>query len=198
MRVLQRSFRRAGLLLRHTGGFNQHAYVSLALPLSVGTESHCEILDYNLENPIPPEELKERLNAVLPEGISVLEVYESDEKLKHLSRIHAQVELQYDGGIPEGAEERIGELFSGPSLFVEKKGKNGPVQLDIRPMIFSLELVRKNAEVLVMDTVVSAQNPSLNPALLENAVSFFLPELKPDDTRVVRLDFLRSDGSPFR
>ena len=39
MRVFQRAFRRAGFLLRHTGGFNQHAYVSLALPLSVGTGS---------------------------------------------------------------------------------------------------------------------------------------------------------------
>lgn len=39
MRVFQRAFRRAGLPLQHTQGYNPHAFVSIALPLSVGTAS---------------------------------------------------------------------------------------------------------------------------------------------------------------
>ena len=42
MRVFQRAFKRAGLPLTHTQGFNPRPSVSIALPLSVGIESVCE------------------------------------------------------------------------------------------------------------------------------------------------------------
>ena len=41
MRVFQRAFKRAGLSLTHTKGFNPRPSVSIALPLSVGVESVC-------------------------------------------------------------------------------------------------------------------------------------------------------------
>ena len=50
MRVFQRAFRRAGLLLKHSQGFTPRAIVSIALPLSVGMESQCELLDFELED----------------------------------------------------------------------------------------------------------------------------------------------------
>lgn len=49
MRVFQRAFRRAGLLLRHSQGFTPRAIVSIALPLALGTESRCELLDFELQ-----------------------------------------------------------------------------------------------------------------------------------------------------
>ena len=48
MRLFQRSFKRAGLQLSHTNGYNPRPSVSIALPLSVGVESHCELLDFDL------------------------------------------------------------------------------------------------------------------------------------------------------
>ena len=83
MRVFQRAFRRAGLLLRHSQGFTPRAIVSIALPLALGTESRCELLDFELQEAgtVTPEQL----NAVLPAGIRVLEVYEMGRKLKELS-----------------------------------------------------------------------------------------------------------------
>ena len=37
MRTFQRSFLRAGIAIKHTEGFNPHAFVSIPLPLSVGS-----------------------------------------------------------------------------------------------------------------------------------------------------------------
>ena len=51
MRVFQRAFKRAGLPLTHTQGFNPRPSVSIALPLSLGVESRCELLDFELEHP---------------------------------------------------------------------------------------------------------------------------------------------------
>ena len=75
MRLMQRAFRRAGVLLHHSQGFTPHAYVSMLLPLSVGMESVCELMEYELDGELAVT--PEALNAVLPEGVRVLEVYES-------------------------------------------------------------------------------------------------------------------------
>ena len=69
MRLMQRAFRRAGVLLHHSQGYTPHAYVSVLLPLSVGTESVCEILEYELDEPL--EITPAQMNAVLPEGVRV-------------------------------------------------------------------------------------------------------------------------------
>ena len=43
MRTFQRSFLRAGIHIKHTEGFNPHAFVSIPLPLSVGYSSSCDM-----------------------------------------------------------------------------------------------------------------------------------------------------------
>ena len=73
MRMFQRAFKRAGLNLKHTQGVSPRAMVSIALPLSVGVESRCEILDYELvDQELPFDEIKDRLNRALPAGVRVL------------------------------------------------------------------------------------------------------------------------------
>ena len=82
MRLMQRTFRRAGVVLHHSQGFTPHAYVSMLLPLSVGMESVCELMEYELDGELAVT--SEALNAVLPEGVRVLEVYESTRKAREL------------------------------------------------------------------------------------------------------------------
>ena len=86
MRLFQRAFKRAGLALTHTHGYNPRPSVSIALPLSVGVESCCELLDFELEGEkVAPDRIRDLLNKALVEGVQVLEVYEEGKKLKHLS-----------------------------------------------------------------------------------------------------------------
>ena len=66
MRLFQRAFKRAGLPLTHTQGFNPRPSVSIALPMSLGVESHCELLDFSLEGELPDYgEICDRLNEKL-------------------------------------------------------------------------------------------------------------------------------------
>lgn len=51
-----------------SGGFNQHAYVSVALPLSTGYSGECEFLDFNITSESVPINAVEALNDVFPEG----------------------------------------------------------------------------------------------------------------------------------
>ncbi|MGN1202066.1 MAG: TIGR03936 family radical SAM-associated protein, partial [Eubacterium sp.] len=75
-RAMARAFKRAGIPLWYTEGFNPHPYMSFSLPLSLGVESLCESVDIRLIDEISNDEIKDRMNAVLPENLKILEVYD--------------------------------------------------------------------------------------------------------------------------
>ena len=108
MRLFQRAFKRAGLPLKHSQGYSPRPYVSVILPLSVGVESVCELLDFDLEGEsVSNDQITERLNYALTEGVRVLDVYEEGAKIKQLALLDCAVTLEYDRGVPEGAVEAI-------------------------------------------------------------------------------------------
>ena len=72
MRAMQRVFKRARIPLWYTQGFNPHAYLMFPLPLSLGIESEVELLDVALIEELDTEELKDRLNSTMPEGLSII------------------------------------------------------------------------------------------------------------------------------
>ena len=181
MRLMQRAFKRAGLPLTHTHGFNPRPSVSIALPLSVGVESVCEILDFDLEGDLPPmETIQTRLNAALVPGITVRQVYMDGRKIRDLALLRCRLGLEYDGGIPAGATDAIATLFARESLMVEKKSKNGIREQDIRPMIRELSVAQTGEKELRVEALITCQNPSLNPMQLYGAIVRYLPEVAPD------------------
>ena len=199
MRVFQRAFKRAGMLLKHTQGFNPRPSVSIALPLSVGVESECELLDFDLDGQqLSCEEIKDRLNQALISGIQVLQVYDDGQKLKHLKYLKCQLLLEYDLGVSDGTTQAIVELFRCNELKVEKKGKNGTVEQDIIPMIRYLDVATADANTVIVDATVCCQEPSLNPAQLINAINKYLPQLKPDFSKCRRIELLDADENIFR
>ena len=199
MRLFQRAFKRAGLPLTHTQGFNPRPSVSIALPLSVGVESECELLDFNLDGEaVPMEQIVDKLNLTLVEGVRVREAYEKGSKLRDLAFMNCHVFLNYDSGVPDGAFKAITNLFNSESLMVEKKSKNGYVEQDIIPMIRSLSVFRENEKVVVIDAVIACQNPSMNPVQLSQAVERYLPDLKPDHVCCRRIEIFDHALNVFR
>lgn len=199
MRLFQRAFKRAGLHLTHTQGYNPRPSVSIALPLSVGVESYCELLDFALEGEtVSCEEIMVRLNQALLEGVRVRCVYDSDTKIKDIALLDCAVYLEYDGGVPECLCEELQALFSRPSLTVEKKGKNGISEQDIAPMIRKITWEETDAHTLCIHARVCCQNPTLNPAQLVAAIARYLPQYTPDFARYCREEIYASNEEIFR
>ena len=201
MRLYQRAFKRAGLNLKHTQGFSPRAMVSIALPLSVGMQSQCEILECKLaDDSISPAEAAERLNhAGFPEGIRILEGYESDRKLRDLKRLNVRLSLEYDAGLREGTAERIVGLLTGESVVVEKRSKKGGmVETEIRPLIQELHIADQTQNLLVLEATVCVGEPNLNPELLLRAIERYLPEDVPDFSQIRRLEVMDEQGNLFR
>lgn len=198
LRTFQRVFLRQGLVLRHSQGFHPHPILSFALPLSVGQESVCELLDLETVEDLDCAALPGRLAPSLPEGIRALECRAPARPIRDLAELLCRVELVYDGGVPDGGAEEVGKLLTGETLVVQKRTKRKAMaDIDIRPMLHSLEVTEEPGS-LCLDAVVSAQNPGLNPALLVTAAEVHLPRLAPDFAQVRRLELLDAEGGVFR
>ncbi len=199
MRLFQRAFKRAGLPLTHTQGYNPRPSVSIALPLSVGVESHCELLDFDLDcQEITAESIQKRLNQSLVDGVRVLQVYHQGRKIKELSLLRSAITLEYDNGVPDGAEEALQTLFSAKTLCVPKKTKNGMQEQDIIPLIRKLKIFKANHSEIVMELIAFCQNPTLNPMQLVAAVNLHAPGFSPDFARCCREEIYDAQETVFR
>lgn len=199
MAMFPRIFLRAGLHVKFTQGMSPHAYVSIALPLSVGMSSQCEILDFTLEEEgVELESLPELLNPFFPAGIRVILAYDSPEKIKNLRYLSCQVQLEYDAGAGEETVEKLRMLYAQEEILVEKKTKKGMAETDIRPMIKSMEVRQVSPRELVLETVICAQEPALNPQYLTKAIERYVPECVPDFSKAHRLEVYDADFQVFR
>lgn len=196
MRVFQRAFRRAGLLLKHSQGFTPRAIVSIALPLSVGVESRCELLDYELEDDacVTPE----LLNAKLPDGVRVTEIMEKGRKLRELTKLRALVTLFYDRGVTPELLSGLAAFYDRESLIMTKHSRKGDTETDLIPMLLEKSLRQAGEDRVELEVVVCAQNPSLNPQLLVSALEIYAPELAPDHATIRRLEVYDAEGTIFR
>ena len=200
MRTFQRAFARAKIPIKHTEGFNPHPFVSIALPLSVGYSSQCEILEFGLLEGTSCEEVPERLTAAMPEGIAVHQCWQAERKLKELCYVNYIMTFDYSEGRPQGAEPAIAALFSRESLVVKKKSnkaKAGFTEVDIIPLVRSWR-IECQSDTMTLDLVVSAQNPGLNPELIRSTFCSEYPQYAPDFVTFHRREVLDGEGRPFR
>ena len=200
MRTFQRAFARAGIPIKHTEGFHPHPFVSIALPLSVGYSSQCEILEFGLVGGATAEEVPQRLTAAMPEGIIVHQCYPAERKLKELAYVNYIINFEYSEGRPQASEPAMQELLSRESLVMQKKSnksKKGYTEVDLIPLIkgFNLEC---QSDTMTLDAVLSAQNPGLNPELLRAAFCRAYPEYAPDFVTFHRREVLDDEGKIFR
>lgn len=200
MRLFQRAFKRAGLLLKHTQGYNPRPSVSIALPLSVGVESGCELLDFEIENTeeISCEKMKELLNQSLTEGVRVLDVYDNGKKYRDLAFLQCKISLIYDNGVPDGAATAIEGLFRQEQIILPKKTKNGLQDQDIIPMIKKFNVDQAGEKSLIIDALICCQNPTLNPAQIVLAINTLAPEFTPDFNKCSRVEIFDQNNFVFR
>ncbi len=197
MHTMQRAFSRAGYELKYSEGFNPHPQISIALPLSVGVGSRCEIMDFRLKGDAELSELPARLTAVMPEGIVVTDCYEQENKFAQLKYLEIRGAFAYDERPALEMSEELTRFFAQPEIVIEKKTKRGQGQSDIKPAIREIRFEAGEREVH-LHAVISAQEPTLNPALLPDALRQRRPELEPDFAKFTRIENYLENMQIFR
>ncbi len=197
MHTMPRAFSRAGYRIRYSEGYNPHPIISIALPLSVGTSSRCELMDFRLEGEVELCEIAGRLNRVLPEGIAVQEVYEPQRKTAELKWLAVEGRLEYDGRDFPACAEALKAFFSAASLVIIKKTKRGTADFDLVSGIRSAEFLAGENGVL-LKAMISAQEPTFNPDLFCEALRQKAPNLLPDFAAFTRMETYDREMTVFR
>ena len=197
MATMQRAFSRAGSRLQYSEGFNPRPQISIALPLSVGTASLCELMDFRLLEEVDITLLAARLNATMPEGITVQEIYEPTRKNAELKWLAVEGLFEYDDRKVDIMQEQLTDFFARPSIVIEKKTKRGFGEVDIRPAIREIAFTAGEDGVHV-SAVLSAQSPTLNPDLLPAALRALAPGIAPDFAKFTRVETYDAEMKLFR
>lgn len=165
---------RAGIPIKYSEGFNPHPKMVFALPLSVGTESVTEYLDFKITAPMSEKELTEKLNFAFPEEMRVLEAYEPSTKF---------TDIKYAEYVLENEEDFSLRALENESIVILKKTKSGEKETDIKPLIKSY---KKEGNKLTL--VLSASPDSyLNPDYVAKLIGI-------TDCTVMRTRVLLDDG----
>ena len=197
MRMLQRAMNRAGIPIKYSEGFNPHAQISILLPLSVGTESQCQLADIRVREELDLAALPQRLTAAMPEGIEVTDVWEEGEKVAALKWLQVRCIWEYEEEVSLDTLDGVATLFEGAELIVQRRTKRGEGPFDLLPHIRNLSFYAEGDRIQA-DCLVSAAEPVVKPELLAKAVSENAPELAPKRQHCERVEFLREDYKIFR
>lgn len=169
---LQRTFHRvlvrANIPMWYTKGFNPHAKLVFGVPLSVGTESMCEMADLKIERKISLEAIKNQLNEQLTDEMYVLEAYYPSTKFADIAYADYTITLK-SPMITEETEKKANALFSSPIMMI-KKSKSGEKEVDITAFVKKISFNSMNGE-MVINTILSAgSSENLNPEYIVNAL----------------------------
>ena len=197
MHTMQRAFNRAGYALKYSEGFNPHPQIAIALPLSVGAASLCELMDFKLKDEPDLAELPSRLTAVMPEGIRVTEAYEFTRKVSELKWLRVEGVFEYDERDPAEMAEALADFYARESIVITKKTKRGMGETDIRPGIREISFVPRE-ELVNITAILSAPEPTINPELLAEALRQLQPDLAPDFAKFTRIETYDADMKVYR
>lgn len=145
MRAMQRALRRSSLPVKFSQGFNPHLLLTFAAPLSVGMSGKREIMEVPLSTDVTEEEFLQKLNAALPPELPCLSARIVDDKhpASMASLFAAEYEMILDS---EGAAlcDAVSSFLAQESIMALRKTKSGEKMVDIRPLIYKLDVVGEN------------------------------------------------------
>lgn len=136
-RTWERTLRRARLPLAYTQGFNPHPRLNLGAALPLGFTSQGEILEVWLEGEIPLGDIESALNPVLPPGIEISLIEETELWSPKVQNLIQTISYQIScPSPPSDIGKQIESILAKSELIRERKGK----EYDLRPLIHTLQL----------------------------------------------------------
>lgn len=168
-KTMQRIMVRSDIDIWYSEGFNPQPKIVFAVPLPVGVESDCELLDIRTNSYIDNNEIKRRLEKNFPEEMKVLEVYTPEVKFKHIAYIDYTIKLVSPKITDESVSE-IKDLFS-KECNVTKITKSGNEKIvNLCEFINSISVENINGEIVINTVLCADGERYLNPELLIEAI----------------------------
>ena len=139
--VFTRAVSRGAVPILFSQGFHPHPRFSFATATSVGVESMAEYMDMFVAAGIPAGEVRQRLNAVLPEGLRILEAEQIDVKSPSLSTLidKTRYRITFDDAMSGAAcQSYVCNLWHTRNIVIQRKKKGEIQTVDLRGEVASL------------------------------------------------------------
>lgn len=198
-RAMSRALKRAQIPLWYTEGFNPHPYMSFSLPLSLGVESLCESVDLRIIGDITNDEIKNRLNNVLPQDIKIVDVY--DDFRDNSEIVYSDYVYKFEFKDNEAAFEKIKNVLSSDEIIALKKGPQGRKRVmketNIKSFIDKYSISIRNDVIVLNIRLLAGPEKNLNPSLLFDTI-IRLIDMDFEWKSIARISLLDKDYKEFR
>ena len=215
MRFFQKAIRRADIDIKYSAGFSPHQIMSFAAPLGVGIESTGEYLDIEVNSITSPLEMKDALNKVMVDGMEILAITVLPEDSKNAMASVAAAEYRITchlDNIGESSSDsitvddlkiKLSDFCQSEHIFVTKTTKKGVIELDLKPGIYSLDVLSpQDAAVLsavhteyidasfVITMLINASSSgNIKPSMVLDAFCAYAQiSLPPSSYQITRVD----------
>jgi radical SAM family uncharacterized protein/radical SAM-linked protein len=164
LRAWGRAFRRAGIPLSYSQGFNPQPKISLGLALPVSWESTAEYMDVTLQSPVTPREVLSRLQAHLPLGLEVYEAKTISRGGPSLNQTLGLAEYQITAEKKEDLGDEIGwrDFLAQEEIIITRQKARELKEINLRPFLVTVGPSAEEDKTLRMKIKITA-GQSLRP-----------------------------------
>ncbi len=172
LRYFQKAISRSGIKIKYSEGFNPHQIISFAYPLGVSMETEGDYFDMELTEEMDENLIKDTLNSVLNDGITVKEARKIPEKaLNSMAAVElADYDIRLDC-MESFTEELIALVLDREEINIEKDGKEGGKKViktvNIREGIYALE---RRSDSLFMK-LSSGSSFNIKPSMVIDSIN---------------------------
>ena len=178
LRVFKRAFKKTGITLRYSQGFNPHPKMGFAQPLSLGYSSKYELIEFETLQPHSTTDIVSKMKNEMPSGIDIISCTTFDNDAKALAG--DVVEAEYKILIPTDKTEQelidcLKEYLKQPEITALKRMKKTKKMepVDIKKKIRNMEISKAGEFALINAALDSGSYSNCSPELVISSFCAF-------------------------
>ena len=145
MRYFQKAIRRAGIDIAYSAGFSPHQIMSFAAPLGIGLTSDGEYFDIEVHSVTTEQDMIDRLNRTMAEGIEVLEIKKLPQKCKNaMASVAAAgyiVSFRQDHEPAFSLAEAVAWFCEASEILYVKQTQKSEITVNLKESVYEIKLL---------------------------------------------------------
>ena len=191
LRIFKRAFRRAGIDISYSHGFNPHPKMGFCQPLSLGYTGLNELIEFQTESDSGRTGWMKDMQECLPEGIKLIKMGLIADGQKSLAASVYSADYEIEFPVPYKLKDFpkiICDFMAQDKIICKKKMKSGDIKdVDIKDKIRSLEAYEKDGRLVITTCLDQGSQSNLSPELMISAfLDHALPYTERYDIEVCR------------
>ena len=158
LRALNRTFRRAGIIMNYSTGFNKHMLLNLTQPLPLGIASECEYVTADVASEMSAEDFLNKFNACCPPFLHGERAWITEKKPALASVVTAS-RFFFRSTEAMNVKERLESCKKDYTITYVHGGKEKTVKAS--DLIFDLSVNKEGIEALVASGNVNLRSDAL-------------------------------------